>query len=489
MSEAGKSFIDGLAGERICGRYIVERIIGSGGMGFVAVARYPELEQQVAIKFMRPEHAANATLCARFLKEARLAAKVTSLHFVRVFDLGRLDSGVPFLVMELLSGRDLGDELAARGALPAPEAIDYVLQALSGIAEVHALGVVHRDLKPSNLFLAEAAGMRTLKVLDFGISKSTKEGGAGLTSTENMLGTPHYMSPEQIKESKTVDMRSDIWSLGVILYELLTNTLPFVAEEGSAGELFGKILFTDPVPPTQTCPDMPPDLEQVILRCLQREPRDRFANVGELAEALRPFAMPTSEHRVQVAQRALSGARVADAPPPEESGPPGSTAHSSPVAKRPAAEKVTSGPAVALTEPAPPLVPVTAMTSTRSSARPAHARRNAGVMAIGAIALVVGATGAFFLVTRTPPSGGGQPQRASAESTTSTPPALPAAIAPALAPQTLPPPASATPIASAAATIPVASVARKSIAAARPAASAAPSPHAAGAGDILLDRK
>ncbi len=306
--EARDAFVTSLMGERIAGRYLVDRLLGHGGMGMVAAARYPELAQDVAIKFMYPEHASDATLTARFLREARLAAQVKSPHFVRVYDIGNLESGVPYLVMERLAGWDLSQELAARGALPVEEAVDFVLQATVGIAEVHALGVVHRDLKPSNLFLAEAAGTRTLKVLDFGVSKEksgASPAGAGLTSTNNFIGTPQYMSPEQIRNSKDVDYRSDIWALGVILYELLTANVPFSPPGGGAGELFGMILYVDPVPPTKYREDLAPDLAAVIMKCLQREASDRYQSVADLADALRAFAAPHSLHRIQAAKRAL----------------------------------------------------------------------------------------------------------------------------------------------------------------------------------------
>jgi serine/threonine-protein kinase len=298
-----RKFIESLRGERIGGRYLVERVLGAGGMGMVAAARYPELGQQVAIKFMRAELAADSTLSARFLREARLAARAKSPHFVRVFDFGRLSSGVPYLVMEMLRGRDLGAELEERGALPVETAIDYLLQAMIGIAEIHALGVVHRDLKPSNLFLAEAAGTRTIKVLDLGLSK---ESAAGLTTTGHSFGTPHYMSPEQIRESKSVDPRSDLWALGVILYELLTNTVPIGEACTATGEVFGQVLHTDPVPLRQRRPELPAALEAVIGKCLRRNPAERFTEIAEIAEALRPFAGTASVGRVDAVREALA---------------------------------------------------------------------------------------------------------------------------------------------------------------------------------------
>jgi len=310
---------ESLIGQRIGGRYVVEKLLGRGGMGIVLGGSHPELDLKVAIKVLLPELAENASLCARFLREARVAAKLESPHLVRVFDIGRLDSGAPYMVMELLSGRDLGDELKDRGALSIAGAIDYFLQALAGIAVAHGQGVVHRDLKPSNLFLCQAGGVRTVKVLDFGISKPHEESDASspLTATGSLLGTPQYMSPEQIKQSKGVDTRADIWSLGVILYELTTGSLPFAPGEGDGiGAMFGLILHTDPTPPRAARPDLPEGLERVILTCLARDREERFRDVGELAEALGPFASGASLHFIPlVRQIAAGGQRVSSLPP------------------------------------------------------------------------------------------------------------------------------------------------------------------------------
>jgi serine/threonine-protein kinase len=300
--------IDGPVG----GRYVVEHLLGVGGMGVVVAARNPALDQEVAIKFMRAEVAADATLSARFLREAKVAAKAKSPHFVRVFDFGRLDSGVPYLVMERLVGHDLGAELALRGPLAVEVAVDYILQASVGLAELHALGIVHRDLKPANLFIAEAAGTRVLKVLDLGLSTERPGDHAELTKTGHTLGTPHYMSPEQIKQMKGVDARSDLWSLAVILQELLTRAVPFGNESSSSGEIFGLVLHTEPVPPRAWRSDLPVALEQVVLRGLRRDPEERYANVAEFAEALRPFAAVTSLARIADARAAFSPVGRAD---------------------------------------------------------------------------------------------------------------------------------------------------------------------------------
>jgi serine/threonine-protein kinase len=314
----GKSLI----GTTIGGRYKVRRILGQGGMGVVVEARQEDLDQKVAIKLMRPALAGEGPLVTRFFREARLSARLNSPHIVRVFDSGRLPSGAPFLVMELLKGHDLGEELDKRGGpLSIEEATDYLLQTALGLAELHGLRVVHRDLKPSNLFLSEDAGTRTLRLLDFGISKDTtsKATNANLTSTQHLLGTAQFMSPEQIKESKSVDARSDIWSLGVIAYQLYTGELPFMSDSGAAGELFGLILFTDPRKPTAIRPDLPQALEDAIMKCLQRDAAARFADIADFADALAPFAAPENRARAAAVRQRLV-ARSQQAPESEDVG-------------------------------------------------------------------------------------------------------------------------------------------------------------------------
>ena len=296
-----------LVGTRVAGRYIVEEVLGQGGMGCVVAATYPELEQRVAVKFMWPELCANTSLATRFVREARLAAKITSPHLVRVFDVGRLDNGTPYLVMERLDGNDLGQEVDTKGFLAFDVIVDFALQTLQGLAEIHARHVVHRDLKPANLFLAREGGGRIVKLLDFGISKENQANkpASGLT-TESILGTPHYMAPEQVKDSRDVDARTDIWSMGVILYELFTGKMPFSGDATSFGEVFGRILFTDPAAPRTHRPELPEALEAIVMECLKRERSERFADVGELAIALAPFGRPEIRHRADGVARVLA---------------------------------------------------------------------------------------------------------------------------------------------------------------------------------------
>ena len=276
----------------IAGKYRIEGVLGKGGMGIVFAAQHELLFQRVAIKLLLAEAVGTPEAVSRFLHEARAAARIQSEHVARVMDVGITETGLPYMVIELLEGGDLAKILEERGRIPFMQAVDWVLEALEAIAQAHALGIVHRDLKPSNLYLARRQnGASIVKVLDFGISKSTTSFGpqsAALTSTQSMLGSPLYMSPEQLRSTKTVDARADIWALGVILHELLSGAVPFMGE--SLGELFVAILEQEPAPLRATAPDVPPQLEQVVRRCLLRNVQHRFANVAELAQALAPFA-------------------------------------------------------------------------------------------------------------------------------------------------------------------------------------------------------
>ena len=277
-------------GETLAGKYRVECVIGSGGMGVVVAATHLELDQLVAMKFLLPRAAANPTFAERFTREARLAAKLRGEHVVRVMDVGTLGDGAPYMVMEYMEGDDLDRVLRTHGPLPFPVAIDYMVQACEGIAEAHDHGIVHRDLKPRNLFLsARPNGAPLVKVLDFGISKlTTPDGELSLTKTSDVMGSPNYMSPEQIRSARDVDPRSDIWSLGVVLYELLTGHVPFVAE--TITQLCSMILEQRPAPLTILRPDVPPALVAAVERCLAKDRAQRFPDVRALIAELSPFS-------------------------------------------------------------------------------------------------------------------------------------------------------------------------------------------------------
>jgi len=287
-------------GDILAGKYRVEYVIGVGGMGMVVAATQIDLGELRAIKFLLPAMAANAEAVERFVREARAAASLRGEHVVRVHDVGRFKSGEPYMVMEYLDGEDLGVIVDRLGPMPPSQVVAYALQALEALAEAHAAGIVHRDLKPPNLFVArDRQGLPTLKILDFGISKFTdgRAGEAtGLTGTAVAMGSPTYMAPEQMRSAKSVDARADLWSLGVILYELLTGREPFTGETLAA--LYTQVLTGEPKPPSSMNPLVQPTLDAVVLRCLAKDREKRFQNAAELAAALAPFGGPDSEHSV-----------------------------------------------------------------------------------------------------------------------------------------------------------------------------------------------
>jgi len=280
-------------GDVLAGKYRVERMLGHGGMGFVVAATHLDLQERFAIKMLHAESMKSERSVQRFLREARAAIRLRSEHVARVFDVGRLDNGAPYMVMEHLDGSDLRDVLEQRGKLLIHETVSYILMACEGLAEAHAAGIVHRDLKPANLFLSRRPdGSPCIKVLDFGISKMTTPGDEALdmTRTREILGSPLYMAPEQMRSMAVVDARTDIWALGVILYKLITGKFPFFAK--GMVEICALVLERSPLPPSRLRPDLPHGLEQIILRCLSKNPSGRFQSVGELAAALRPYAEP-----------------------------------------------------------------------------------------------------------------------------------------------------------------------------------------------------
>ncbi len=280
-------------GEVIGGKYEVGNLIGAGGMGFVVAAKHVDLGESVALKFLRREALVHEELMLRFATEARAAVRIKSEHVARVFDVGNLPDGVPFIVMEHLVGKDLCQLLHEQGPLAVKVAVEYVMQVCEALAAAHSIGIVHRDIKPENLFLADRGqGMTVVKVLDFGISKVALNGSAfdhkPLARTMMPMGSPVYMSPEQIRASDEIDARTDIWSLGCVLYELLTGVPAFDAP--SLTQLSATILEKDPIPMSQLAPEVPAELEAVVLRCLEKNRNARYRNVAELAIALYPFA-------------------------------------------------------------------------------------------------------------------------------------------------------------------------------------------------------
>ncbi|WP_437669504.1 protein kinase domain-containing protein [Sorangium sp. So ce131] len=286
-----------IEGQVLAGKYRVERVLGKGGMGMVVAAMHQQLQQRVAMKFLLP--GATQETIHRFLREARAAVRLKSEHVARVTDVDTLEDGTPYMVMEYLEGADLSQRIRQTGPLAIDEAVTYVLQACEAIAEAHAAGIVHRDLKPANLFLTTAAdGSQMVKVLDFGIVKALVDapGDTGadgqpamaLTRTTAIVGSPLYMSPEQLRSARSVDARADIWSMGVVLFQLLTARLPFETTE--FGELFAMVTMHPPTSPRAFRPDLPEELDSAILACLRKPREERFQNMGELVQALAPFA-------------------------------------------------------------------------------------------------------------------------------------------------------------------------------------------------------
>jgi serine/threonine-protein kinase len=268
------------------GKYAVVRILGVGGMGTVFEARHLRLGHHVAIKVLGSQLLDYPELVTRFDREARAASSLTSRHAVRVFDIDMTEDATPFIVMELLSGRDLARVVETEGPQPIGRAARWIIEACDAIAEAHRLGIIHRDVKPSNLFLTDAG----VKVVDFGIAKQVAAKEVSITQAVAPLGTPQYMSPEQVRCAKDVDARTDVWSLGITLYELLTATTPFAHEIPQASIA---AIAADPVPDPRTLrPDLPSSLIDVIMKALEKDPKNRWGSVAQLVEALAPFVEP-----------------------------------------------------------------------------------------------------------------------------------------------------------------------------------------------------
>jgi serine/threonine-protein kinase len=308
------------AGTLVGGKYLLERYIAEGGMGAIASGRHVELDEPIALKFLKPEFVGqdkSGTLCGRFVREARATLKIKSEHVPRIFDVSTLPDGIPFIVMELLSGEDLDKRLEREGPMAVAVAVDVVMQSLEALAAAHALGMVHRDFKPANLFVSKGLdGSDVVKVLDFGIAKLVDQNGAGdqgLTGTSAVMGSPRYMAPEQMRSSRDVDARADVWAVGTTLYELLVGEPGFNGE--TLTQVCASILQDDLGSVCVRRPDVPPGLDEVVRRCTAKRASDRYANVAELAAALAPFgAQPTAYESARRVARVLGVAGRASDP-------------------------------------------------------------------------------------------------------------------------------------------------------------------------------
>ncbi len=279
------------------GKYRVERVIGEGGMGLVVEAWHLDFDERIAIKFLMPSLGTNAEAVARFEREARVLFKIKSPHVCRVLDVGRLEGGSPFLVLEFLEGEDLANRLVDRKPSSLEDAVDWVVEACDAVSEAHARGIVHRDIKPENLFLARTAdGRLRIKVLDFGLSKIASTGTMtrerALTSTEQAMGTPHYMAPEQWLSARDVGPASDQWSLAVILYELLAGVPPFDGEQ--LPQVCSAVLHGLTPSLLVRSPSVPAVIDDAIRRALEKRPADRFESLGAFASAIAPHGRSES---------------------------------------------------------------------------------------------------------------------------------------------------------------------------------------------------
>ncbi|HLK37887.1 MAG TPA: serine/threonine-protein kinase, partial [Polyangiaceae bacterium] len=323
-------------GQVISAKFRIERVLGEGGMGVVVAATHLQLDEAVALKFLRGHSHSDPESLARFMREARAAAKLKSEHVARVLDVDVTEDGLPYIVMEYLEGQDLARTLLAEGRLPVETAAEYAIQACEGLAEAHARGIVHRDIKPENLFLVDRAqGWRLVKILDFGVSKFAVSRDVANVTTRNMMGSPCYMSPEQLLSSATVDHRTDLWSLGATLFELVSGKTAYDTKS-ALPVIVGTILGREPPRLDHALPGVPPELAAVVARCMSKDVDKRFANAAELAVSLLPFAPKRArlavERAVAVTQSSVISSRERPLPPVVSAPPGGAAADVAPIA-------------------------------------------------------------------------------------------------------------------------------------------------------------
>ena len=383
-------------GSLVAGKLRIERLLGQGGMGTVYVATHIGLDQQVAIKVLDPALSQNSEIVQRFVREARASAKLRSDHVCRVMDVGALEDGVPYIEMELLVGEDLG-QLIEHAPLPTEIAAAYVLQACVAIAEAHTLGIVHRDLKPANLFVTRRLdGSALVKVLDFGIATAPAEQQElKITKTTAVMGSPGYMSPEHLRSARDVDARSDIWAIGVILYEAASGKLPFVAQ--TITELAVKVVMDQP----DALVGVEPQYASIVAKCLEKDPAQRYQNIAELAFDLTPIAGPAAQASQMMVMRLSPGGGSASMPVARD---PSGAVKSPTTPKGIGFESTAIGTTGAsLGRPVPPLVGTTlgAAAGVPGPALPEAPKQKRGAFIIAAVVILgAGAAAAIALTQR-----------------------------------------------------------------------------------------
>ena len=429
-------------GSLINGKYLIEEIIGEGGVGVVVAAQNVELSERVALKFLKPEMLERTEIVGRFMHEAKAACSIKSEHSATVYDVGRTPAGVPFLVMEFLEGKDLATIIEEGRQLDVREVAEYGMQVCDALAAAHAKGVVHRDIKPENLFLTTRNGMRSLKVLDFGISKTALTGSVlssvlPLVKTQALMGTPFYMSPEQVRTPDRIDSRTDIWSLGIVMFEALAGRLPLHAE--SITELCAEILESPLDSLTQYRQDLPEGFVDVVEKCLEKDVKRRFQNVAEIALALMPFAPKRARICAERAGQALAAAGLVKESEIRlpSSMPPAMSPGSHPSVRLSGSQGISSG-SFQIGPPPSFSTPAGLATTMTPAAAPEPRVRAMTVVAVLAIAL--GLAGAVYGFTRSAP--------AAVATAASTAPAAPA-------PEQAPAPIAAAPVVTTTAAAPV----------------------------------
>ncbi|HSY24899.1 MAG TPA: serine/threonine-protein kinase [Polyangiaceae bacterium] len=429
-------------GEVLDGKYRIERMLGEGGMGAVAKATHLLRRAPVALKFMSPAILSMAGTVERFVNEGVAASQIDSDHVVKVFDVGRLSTGAPYLVMEFLDGRDLSDVITHEGPrIASTRSVHFTLQMLRALHTAHTAGIVHRDMKPSNCFVIEKDGEPDfLKLVDFGISKVRvdDERASNLTRTNSALGTPLYMSPEQARSPRDVDARSDLYSVGAILYEMLCGRTPYTSESGEYTEILFKIFTTEPEPLRSIQPDVADGLADVVHRALLRDRDARFSSALDMAEALAPFADERSSDLI-ARMRGVRGRSIVPSAIP--------AAMSRATPPMPPSSDAAAAPAQTFPPASPealraPKVPTDLGLSRSAAGGPRPTSRSAAALGIAAgvatIAICV-AAGVFVLRNHAAPPPGGTAGSAGTAGAASTVLAVPATRAPATAAANGPP--------------------------------------------------